>query len=171
MLFSPSRLCSFRMRCRPFISNRLALIIDALQGEWRVNFLNVNTVNCSCTASQRGTNFCEEVNSHAREHIEVSYRTSTNHILQTIPKPQESSERSSRRPRRDIVGPFALECQAFRLQIPGLIHMSNEGYDGRGSELLLDNDLVKQRCRKLMTSSGNESSKREVWYLPSYREM
>ena len=51
MLFSPSRLCSCRMRCRPFISNRLALVIDALQGEWRVNFLNVNTVNCSCTAA------------------------------------------------------------------------------------------------------------------------
>ena len=83
-------------------------------------------------ASQRGRNFCEEVNSHVREHIEVNYRASAHHIVQTIPKPQESSERSSR---QRFFGPFALECQAFRLQRPSLIHMSNEGHDGRGCAL------------------------------------
>ena len=117
-----------------------------------------NTVSCSCTAaslerfssvraavanqsraSQRGTNFCEEVNSHVRENIEVSYRTSAHHILQTIPKPQEPSERSSR---WWLVGVFALECQVFRLQRFSLMHMLNEGHDGWGGELVLDNDLV-----------------------------
>ena len=77
-------------------------------------------------ASQHRSNFCEEVNSRVSEHVEVSYRTSSHNILNAMPNLQKLSERSCRRrfATTDIVGPFSLKCQAFRLQRPSVIHMT-----------------------------------------------